>query len=155
MSPNSTISQLEDYASSQLRSELIQAAERRFEPFLEENFFIEFTDGDLDQIQQAINELRELLTKSDLFEDEHKQRLLKRLEVVQSELHKKVSDIDKIWGLVGDAGIALGKFGKDAKPFQELITKIGKIGWRAQARAEQLPSDAITPMLENLSSEEE
>ena len=74
-------------------------------------FYYEFTEDEVDKIQTTINELRYLISASDLFEDEHKQRLLRRLERLQSELHKKVSDLDRFWGLAGDLGVALGKFG--------------------------------------------
>ena len=82
-----------------------------------------------------------------MFEEDHKQRLLKRIEKLQAELHKKVSDLDKFWGLVGDAGVVLGKFGKDAKPLVDRITEIAKIVWQTQARAEELPSGTDMPLL--------
>lgn len=61
-----------------------------------------------------------------------------------------MSDIDVFWGLVGDAGVAIGKFGKDAKPFVDRIREITDIVWRTQSRAEELPSGTPTPLLENL-----
>lgn len=107
-------------------------------------FLYEFSKSDLDKIQTSINKLRELITESDQIEDDHKARLLKRLEKLQSELHKKVSDIDRFWGLIGDAGVVIGKLGKDAKPFIDRIGEITKIVWRVQTAAEGLPSN--TPM---------
>lgn len=115
-------------------------------------FAYEFSDGDLEKIQSLINDLRQSISVSDLFEDEHKRRLLARLEKIQAELHKKMADLDRFWGLVGDAGVVIGKFGKDAKPFVDRIKEISDIVWRTQSRAEELPSD--TPM-ELLSSESE
>ncbi|MBU1192244.1 MAG: hypothetical protein KKE76_11045 [Gammaproteobacteria bacterium] len=108
-------------------------------------FAYEFSDGDLQKIQTLITDLRKSISESSLFEADHKQRLLARLEKIQSELHKKMSDLDRLWGLVGDAGIALGKFGKDAKPIVDRIREISEIVWRTQSRAEELPSD--TPMV--------
>jgi len=77
----------------------------------------------------------------------HKQRMLKRLEKMQSELHKKMSDISRFYELMGDAGVALGKLGEGAKPFVDRIKEIVDIGWKSQARAEQLQSDAENPMI--------
>lgn len=111
-------------------------------------FAYEFTQGDYDRIQALLNELRELISKSELFEAKHQRRLLMKLEKLQAELHKKVSDIDKFWGLVGDAGIAIGKFGKDAKPFVDRMREITGIIWRTQAKTEELPSDTQMPRLE-------
>nr|VFK79868.1 MAG: hypothetical protein BECKSD772D_GA0070982_10714 [Candidatus Kentron sp. SD] len=90
-------------------------------------FAYEFSEGDLKKIQTLINELRDAITASDLFEENHRQRLLARLEKIQSELHKKMADLDRFWGLVGDAGVVLGKFGENAKPFVDRIREITNI----------------------------
>lgn len=115
-------------------------------------FVYEFSQGDLDKVQNLINDLRVEISASELFEDKHKQRLLKRLENLQSELHKKMSDLDRFWGLMGDAGVALGKFGNDAKPIVDRIKELTQIVWRTQSRAEELPSDTPIPVLEDNSN---
>lgn len=112
-------------------------------------FYYEFSKNEMDRIQILLNELRDLITKSKEFEDNHKSRLLSRLEILQSELHKKVSDLDRFWGLVGDAGVVLGKFGKDSKPIVDRIREIASIVWNAQSRAEKLPSGSKFPLLKN------
>ncbi len=116
-------------------------------------FSYEFSQGDLDRIQTLVNELREHVSKSNDFEEAHKRRLLSRLEKLQAELHKKMSDLDKFWGLVGDAGVAVGKFGNDVKPIVDRIKEITEIVWRTQARAEELPSDSPLPKLEDKSED--
>lgn len=121
---------------------------------VEKGFFYEFTDGDVLRIQELINELRNQISSSSLFEEKHKARLLKRLESLQSELHKKMSDVDKFWGLLGDAGVALGKFGTDAKPIVDRIKELTQIVWRTQSHAEQLPSSCENPLLESIKSDE-
>lgn len=103
-------------------------------------FLYEFSEGDLKRIQSLLNALRDQITASELFEPNHKERILNKLESLQKELHKKMSSIDKFWGLIGDAGVVLGKFGKDARPLVDLIREIAEIVWRTQARAEELPS---------------
>jgi hypothetical protein len=81
--------------------------------------------------------------------DLHRARLLRRLESLQSEMHKKMSDVDRIWGLVGDAGIVIGKFGKDAKPIVDRIKELSQIAWKTQARTEELSSSSKNPLLES------
>ncbi|QBR00499.1 hypothetical protein [Paraburkholderia pallida] len=115
-------------------------------------FAYEFSQGDLDRVQELINELRGLISESDKFEEKHQRRLLMRLERLQSELHKRMSDLDHLWGLVGDAGVAIGKLGKDAKPIIDRVKEITTITWRTQARSEELPSGAPFPQLEDRSS---
>lgn len=115
-------------------------------------FSYEFSDDDVERIQQLINELRDLIVASEHFEDKHRNRILKRLEALQRELNKKMSNVDRFWGLVGDAGVAANKFGTDAKPLVDRIREIAEIAWRVQARAEGLP---VAPPLPLLTSEEE
>jgi hypothetical protein len=87
----------------------------------------EFSDGDFARVQQLINELRDLISNSNLITGDHKRRLLRRLEAMQAELHKRSSDIDRFWGFIGEAGIAVRKFGEDIKPISERIQELGRI----------------------------
>jgi len=121
----------------------------RFKASLGSSFCYEFSQGDIERIQNLINEIRDQITATTKFEENHKQRLLKRLERLQAEVHKKVSDLDRFWGLIGDAGVVFGKFGNDAKPIVDRIREIAEIVWRTQARSEELPSGTTLPMLEN------
>ncbi len=119
----------------------------RFDSLFSNTFSYEFSEEDVNKIQTLINELRDELNSSELFEDEHKERLLKRLEDLQKEMHKKMANIDKIWGLLGDAGVVIGKFGKDVKPFTDRIIELAKIGWKTQAKAEGLSESIQNPLL--------
>lgn len=114
---------------------------------LGKGFSYEFTQGDVDRIQALINETRDWLIATEVFTAEHRDRILKRLEALQRELHKKMSDLDKFWGLLGDAGVALGKFGADAKPFVDRIRELLQIAGRTQSRAEELPSGTPIPQV--------
>jgi hypothetical protein len=115
-------------------------------------FVYEFSQGDLDRLQAVIQETRKLITESDLFTEEHRRRLLLKLEKLQSEVHKKVSSLDHFWGVVLEAGVVAKKLGEDAKPIVDRIREIGGIVWRTQARAEDLPSDSPPPLADNKTS---
>lgn len=127
----------------------LEALKKSFNISLANGFAYEFTEGDLSRIQDLINELRGLLAEDSGLDDGHKRRLLKRLEELQKELHKKVSDLSHFYSLMGDFGVAVGKLGKDAKPITDRIGELLSFAWKAQARAEQLPSSAENPMLEH------
>ena len=146
---NKTFTELTPYIQSEEEQKILQNFRGEFSTHVGKAFAYEFSDGDLDKIKNLLNEMRELVSKSNMFEDKHRRRLLKRLENLQQELHKKQSDLDHFWGLVGDAGVALGKFGDDAKPFVDRIKEITDIVWRTQSRAEELPSDARPALLES------
>ncbi|HQR83212.1 MAG TPA: hypothetical protein PK283_09920, partial [Thiotrichales bacterium] len=94
-----------------------------------------------------INELRDLIASTNDLESDHQRRLLSRLEKLQSELHKKLSDVDRFWGLVGDAGVMLEKLGKNAKPMVDRIKEIAQITWKTQTQAEGLPNHSTLPPL--------
>lgn len=119
----------------------------RYKKKLANIFSYKFTDGDLSTIQELLNELRDLITKSELFNAKHKERLLDKLESLQKELHKTMTSLDKFWGLIGEAGIVIGKFGQDAKPFVDIIKTIADIVWRTQVSSEELPTGTTLPML--------
>lgn len=128
--------------------------EEEYSVLLNNKFCYEFTDGDLDRIQTLINELRELISNSELFETDHQRRLLKRLEKLQSEMHKQMSNLDVFWGLVGEAGVVMGKFGNDAKPFVDRIREIANAVWRTQTVAEELSTDSEPFVLTDASGEQ-
>ncbi|WP_417686830.1 hypothetical protein [Pseudidiomarina gelatinasegens] len=125
----------------------------RYKAALKSTFAYEFSKGDLERIQALINELRTQIAEIDGLEGMHRQRLLSRLEKLQSELHKRVSDLDKFWGMIGDAGVVLGKLGTDAKPIVDRIRELAGIAWRTQSRAEELPSGTKPPLIESTSEE--
>jgi hypothetical protein len=132
--------------ASQMRFSALQSRVRHT---LKGGFSYHFSDGDLNRIQTLLNELRVEVAASNHFDKPHQRRLLARLEKLQAELHKSVSDVDAFYGLIGDAGVALGKLGTEAKPLVDRVREIAAIVWRTQARAEELPSDTPLPLLGN------
>lgn len=87
----------------------------------------EFSDTDFKRVHELVRELRDLIRGSSLITEEHKRRLLRRLEAMHAELHKKTSDIDRFWGFIGEAGIAMRKFGEDLAPISERVLELGGI----------------------------
>ncbi len=115
-----------------------ETIKNRYASILSKVVIYEFSDDDFKRVQTLINKLRDILTKSEDFEEGHRRRLLKKLEKLQAELHKKMSDLDRFWGFFIDAGIALGKFWKEAAPFTEGVKEILQIVCQTQARAENV-----------------
>lgn len=145
------INRIEEIIKSECLSLDIEKYKNLYSAQFNKAFAYEFSSGDLNRIQELIGELRIQITNFKDLDDKHRARLLSRLEKLQSELHKRVSDLDRFWGLIGDAGVVLGKFGTDAKPLVDRIVEISKIAWNTQARAEELPSDVSNPLIDNSS----
>ncbi len=87
----------------------------------------EFAEPEFKRVQDLINELRELIRGSSLIGDDHKRRLLRRLEAMNGELRRKTSDIDRFWGFLGEAGIAMRKFGQDLEPISTRVLELSGI----------------------------
>ena len=115
-------------------------------------FSYEFLDSDYNRLQELINEIRTLTSESGQIEEKHKRRLLRKIEALQQELHKRMSNLDAFWGLMGEAGVALGKFGQDVKPLTDRVCEILQIVYRTQARANELPVGREKPLLQTLNS---
>ncbi|WP_426339945.1 hypothetical protein ACN9MZ_27345 [Pseudoduganella sp. S-14] len=141
------LEQVRDAKEQDRAAVTLSAKQKRFATALGNGFAYEFSKPDISRVQQLISELRESIAKSELFDENHRSRLLSRLEKLQAELHKRVSDLDRFWGLIGDAGVVLGKFGEDAKPFVDRIKEVAQIVWNTQARSENLPSNTTLPLL--------
>ena len=127
----------------------LQSKRSKFKATLGTSFCYEFSQGDMDRVQLLVNQIRDLIASSENLETDHQRRLLMRLEKLQSELHKRMPDLDRFWGLIGDAGVVLGKLGTDAKPVVDRVKEIADIVWQTQSRAEELPSGTSPPLLEN------
>lgn len=141
------LSDLAESASAEISLTRIEEMRGRFRAELGAGFFYEFSQGDLDRVQELVNELRFEIAKNEDLESDHRERLMRRLEKLQTELHKKVSSLDRFWGLIGDGGVVFGKLGKDAKPMVDRIREIAEIVWQTQARTEELPSGTLPPLI--------
>jgi len=87
----------------------------------------EFSDDEFTRLQLLVSEIRSEIQKAVLITEDHKRRLLRRLEAMQAELHKKTSEIDRFWGFIAEAGIVARKFGEDLKPLNDRVVELGKI----------------------------
>jgi hypothetical protein len=87
----------------------------------------EFPDADFKRLETLVAELRELLQTSTLIPDDQKRRLLRKLEATRGELHRKTPDLDRFWGFLGEASIAIRKFGEDLNPISERVLELGRI----------------------------
>jgi hypothetical protein len=149
------VSALESLARSEVKKrkqrDSFELALSHYPTLMSKAFSYEFLESDYKRIQELISELRTLTTESEQIDGQHKRRLLKRIEKLQLELSMKMSNMDIFWGLFGEAGVALGKFGTDVKPLTDRICEVLKIAARTEARANGLPEGIQTPLLKAVS----
>ncbi len=137
---NDFFQEMQKYSSQGINQSEFEQYKNIYAARLGKVFHFEFSEGDLGLIQNLINELRELISTTEELEEDHRHRLIKKLEKVQSELHKRVSNLDRFWGFCIDLSIVVGLMGENAKPTVDLVKKIVAIIWPAQTRAYELPS---------------
>ncbi len=136
------------------RRDTYQNSLEHYLAIIPKGFAYEFLESDYKRLQELLNDLRTLTTESEQIEENHKRRLLRKIEKLQQELNKRMSNLDVLWGLVGEAGIAIGKFGEDVKPFCDRLREIFIIVVSTQARAHGLP-ESVIPLLGVLTEEPE
>lgn len=133
--PYELLSALEDYYSEHIYN---IASKSYLHHFTKKKY--EFTDEEYKNIQETINQLREDIQKSDIFGEDHQERLLKKLEALQKELHKKMNSLDKALGMMASVGMTLGQFGEDIKPLTDRVTEVFGMIRKAEDKG-----DEITP----------
>jgi hypothetical protein len=106
------------------------------------------SDSEHSRAQELINQLRDEVSTASYLTDEHKLRIQKRLEGIQRELHKTMSDLDKFWGLCVDASVVMRKCGENAKPFVDRVRELADIFGRVMSKTENLPYTSPFKLLE-------
>ena len=118
---------------------------------LQENY-VKLTIAEIEAIEDHIKEARSKIRKSDAFDEKHKQRLMKRLETLQTEIHKKISDKDVFLAGVTEVTAAAGKSAENLNPVVDLFRKIFQITDERSSNPLQLP--APPRQIENKSGDE-
>ncbi len=87
----------------------------------------EFGEAQFKRIQELITELSDLCRDSTLIAEEHKRRLLRRLDAARCELHRKTTEIDRFWSFLAEAGITMRKYGEDLKPISDRVRELASL----------------------------
>ncbi len=108
-----------------------------------DNYLIyELNEDQIKDIQSLINELRDRVYDCEAFENSHKQRILDKLEKLQNEIHKKVTDFDKFYGFVVEMRFIYENY-KETKPLFDMAVKIANIALDSMAIANGLPAPSL------------
>lgn len=99
-------------------------------------FLYELTQDELLGIQKVIAELRTLVSKNTKLDAKYRSRLQKRLSRLQIDLQKKMSNLDPLWGIVGEDEVIHGKVGKKGNAIVSTLQRLTKIIRIIQFRAE-------------------
>lgn len=119
----------------------------KFEAEFGTGIFYEISDDDISAIQKHINKLRSLISETELLDEDHRRRLLRRLEILQAELHKRVSDYDHYYGMAVEIYVLAKKYGEGMSQILDEFKEILRIVFRSHSEREQLPAGEELPLL--------
>jgi hypothetical protein len=119
-----------------------QSFEQFFESHLRGINQFELSDGDIEEIQKLINELRQKIKDAESLDEKYKLRILTRLEKLQTEIHKSQSSFDTLTGTMYEVLSVIQKAGEAATPWYKIVRGIMLIAWASQGRIYELPSSA-------------
>ena len=123
-----------------------EAAHKRYIAITGKGFVYELSESDLAQIQKLINQLRNLLRDTKEIDDKHRARILERLEAMQSELHRKMTSFEIVWGNLMEVSFAVERCGEASKEIRKTIRELVAIFSIAASVAHGLPSTTPPPM---------
>ncbi len=83
--------------------------------------------------------------KSEHIDKKHRNRLLKKLEALQADLHKTMSNFDRFWGFLVESASYLGMCGEKVKPLLDRAAELIEIISKVQGFGENMSS---LPMLQ-------
>lgn len=89
------------------------------------------TDDEITTIQDLLNKLRAKIVENEDISEDHKERILNKLEGLQKELHKSSNNFDKFWGVC----VILNELTVNTVP---IIKKLARVLCKAQARADNV-----------------
>lgn len=92
------------------------------------------------EIQAILRQLHEAIQQTEDVTPEHKDRLLDRVNSLQREFDKAISDWDLALGKIGRLGMTVKKVCEDAKPILDPINKLIGIIDRVTSEDDKLPT---------------
>lgn len=128
-------------------NKILNNEEINFKSIRANTYEYEFKDDDFKELQGLIDTMRELLQQSQAISENHRYRLLNRLEGLQKELHKRVSNLDRALGFLLDVSVIVKQTGEGAKPIAELAKEISKLITQVILISKGLPPGELPPLL--------
>lgn len=111
-----------------------EEASEKYDSMFGNIYSYKIPEKDFQRIQTLVNELRDQINKSKEIKEEHKKRLIKRLDKLQSELNKDMANFDRFWGVAIEVSGHIGIVCENIKPFfdtinemVDIVTKIMKL----------------------------
>jgi len=131
---------------------LVELAAAKVEEVLQGDFlsfgYAKLDPTEKNDLHNHLNHIRGIIERSDI-PDNKKNALFGKLNQLSEEIDRTGTRTDGFLGLIGDLGVRLGQFGKDAQPLTKELNSLLRIVMRSRARAEDiaLPKSEDFPLL--------
>jgi hypothetical protein len=128
---------LRDYAAFRLErdaADRAEALEEHFAALFDGQLGYELTDPQLIELRKLVNELQEKISGPSELPDHRRDRLLKRLEKLQLELHHKLASLDRLYGTSMEVLVVAQNLREKAPPVLDLAGRIFAIVWAIHSR---------------------
>lgn len=102
-----------------------------------------FSDDQLQEVQRTINQLRDQIIKLESIPDQHRRRLLGRLEALQREMHQEMASLDRYMGTLMDVAVWAKRIEAEASPLLDKVERLFYLALAAGAAAANLPQGEL------------
>ena len=102
--------------------------------------YFEIDDDDKGKILALCQKMRKIIWATDVFDDPHRIRLLKRISAIETQVHEPKGMYDVILAGVVDFGDAAGKFGEKVKPLTDRMREIGLVARKGAREYDKIPA---------------
>lgn len=134
--------------NQQIGQMTVEDIDEQVETILKSRRLYEFHEDELKEVQARINELRTALTALSEISEDHRQRMLSRLEALQRELHKRMSTLDKFLGFFWDVALTTRQIHENVEGIMGPASAIFEIVMRvAEAKDGNMVQEFMRPML--------
>lgn len=112
----------------------VQEARNQFSSQFSQSHYYQFTDENLQKLKMILSSMDYHIERHSGLSDETRGRLVRKLQETRNKLRKKMTDLDFLWGLVGEARVVLGNYDEEAKPIVDRLNDITRITRQTQGR---------------------
>lgn len=107
-----------------------------------------FGATELKRLKELAHQMDAALVQGEALPDGLTQRLRARIARLLADLRPALPDMDRFWGLMGDARVIRASGNTQARQLAGWLGEMSDIVWHAQARAEGLPAVGHAPAVD-------
>lgn len=115
-------------------------------------YYYQFTEENLKKLSMLVESLYYQIESNQELSDEARFRLVRKLDATKGKIQRKMTNLDILWGLIGEARVTLGNNNNGVKQIHDRINAIANITRITQARLIKSGSSgekaSITPIIQ-------